>query len=63
MEDLTEEGIKAALRKLTEDTRRIRLELLDQMRRPYAVPEDADDRERSKQYEIRGSGPVNPKNR
>ena len=55
MEELTEEGIKAALRKLTENTRRIRLELLGQMRRPAGVSEEAPDANRPAHYEIRGS--------
>jgi hypothetical protein len=52
---LTEEGIKAALRELTENTRRIRLELLGQMRRPSGVLEEEGEWSPSRQYEVRGS--------
>ena len=63
VEELTEEGIKAALRKLTENTRRIRLELLGQMRRPAGTPEEAPDGNRPAHYEIRGSEGLSSKPR
>jgi hypothetical protein len=63
VEDLTEEGIKAALRELTESTRRIRRELLDQMRRPVGTPQEADESQAPRHYEIRGRERLGPKMR
>jgi hypothetical protein len=63
VEDLTEEGIKAALRELTENTRRIRRELLDQMRRPAGAAEEADESHASWHYEIRGRERLGSKTR
>jgi len=63
VENLTEEGIKAALRRLTENTRKIRYELLGQMRRPTESADNTEAQARSRQLEIRGSGSDDPNNR